>query len=112
MKFGINIIDDFDIKGKTVLLRVDINQPVDKETETLQDVTRIKGCLPTIKELNEKGAKLVILAHQGSDIEYWNYYNLKPHAKVLSELTGIDIEYVPDVCGPYAQDKIKALKEG
>lgn len=112
MKFGINTIDDFDIKGKTVLLRVDINQPVDKQTDTLKDITRIKGCVPTVKELCDKGAKLVILAHQGSDIEYKNYYNLKPHSKVLSELTGTKVEFVPDVCGPYAQQKIRELKDG
>ena len=65
MKYGIKTIDDFDVNGKTVLLRVDINQPVDKETNTLKDTTRIKGCVPTIKELSDKGAKLVILAHHG-----------------------------------------------
>lgn len=112
MKFGINTIDDFDIKGKTVLLRVDINQPVDKATDTLKDIARIKGCVPTVKELSHKGAKLVILAHQGSDIEYQNYYNLSPHAKVLSDLTGKNVEFVPDVCGPYAQERIKQLKDG
>ena len=112
MKFGINTIDDFDIKGKTVLLRVDINQPVDKEKNELKDITRIKGCAPTVKELSEKGAKLVVLAHQGSDIEYKNYYNLQPHAKVLAELTGRPVEYVPDVCGPFAQEKVKGLRDG
>ena len=112
MKFGINTIDDFDVKGKTVLLRVDINEPVDKESDTLKDITRIEGCAPTVKELSDKGAKLVVLAHQGSDIEYKSYYNLKPHAKVLSELTGKNVTFVPDVCGPYAVDKIKGLKDG
>jgi len=112
MKFGINTIDDFDIKGKTVFLRVDINQPIDKKTDTLKDITRIKGCAPTIKELSEKGAKLVILAHQGSDIEYANYYNTKPHAKVISNLIGKDVEFVPDVCGPFAVEKIKQMSNG
>ncbi len=112
MKFGINTIDDFDIKGKTVLLRVDINQPVDKQKNELRDVTRIKGCVPTVIELAEKGAKLVILAHQGSDIEYKNYYHLGLHAKALSSISGKLIEFVPDVCGPYAVEKIKALEEG
>lgn len=112
MKFGINTIDDFAIKGKTILLRVDINEPVDKVNDVLTDITRIEGCIPTIKELNAKGAKLVILAHQGSDIEYKNYYNLKLHSGVLRDLAGKDVTYVPDVCGPYAQEKIRALKEG
>ena len=112
MKFGINTIDDFDVKGKTVLLRVDINEPVDKVHDVLTDITRIEGCAPTIKELSGKGAKLVVLAHQGSDIEYKSYYNLKPHAAVLTDLVEKQVQYIPDVCGPYAQEKIKALKEG
>lgn len=112
MKFQINTIDDFNIKGKTVLLRVDINQPIDRGKDELLDTTRIKGCLPTITELSEKGAKLVMLAHQGSDIEYNNYYNLKPHAKALSSLLGKTVEFVPDVCGPYALEKIREIKEG
>ncbi len=112
MRFGINTIDDFNVEGKTVLLRVDINQPVDKKTDTLRDITRIKGCAPTIKELSDKGAKLVVLAHQGSDIEYVNYYSTRPHAKVISELIGKNVEFVPDVCGPFAVDKIKNMKTG
>jgi len=112
MKFGIKTIDDFEVKGKTVLLRVDINQPVDKKTDTLNDITRIKGCAPTIEELSDKGAKLVVLAHQGSDIEYHNYHCLKPHAKVISELIGKRVEFVPDVCGPFAQNKIKEMNNG
>ncbi len=112
MKFGINTIDDFDVNGKTVLLRVDINQPVDKVNKKLKDITRIKGCAPTIKELSDKGAKVVVMAHQGSDIEYQNYYNLSLHADVISELIGKDVEFVEDVCGPYAQDKIKKMTDG
>ena len=65
MKHGIHTIDDFDVKGKTVLLRVDINEPVDKEKKKLKDLTRIKGCIPTIKELSDKQAKVVVMAHQG-----------------------------------------------
>ena len=112
MKYGIKTIDDFDVKGKTVLLRVDMNQPVNAKTETLEDITRIKACAPTVKELSDKGAKLVVMAHQGSDVEYQNYHNLRPHAKVLSALTGKHITFVPDVVGPYAQEQIKKLKDG
>lgn len=112
MKFGINTIDDFDVAGKTVLLRVDINQPVDKEKGALKDFTRIKACAPTVRELSDKGARLVLLAHQGSDIEYNNYYHLRLHAAALGEFVGKRVDFVPDVCGPYAQEKIKAVKDG
>lgn len=112
MKFAINTIDDFDVAGKTVFLRVDINQPVNKMSDTLEDITRIKACAPTVTELSEKGAKVVILAHQGSDIEYKNYYNLRPHAKVLALLTGKKVTFVLDVCGPYAIEQITHMNDG
>jgi phosphoglycerate kinase len=112
MKHGIRTIDDFDVNGKTVLLRVDINEPVDKEMKKLKDLTRIEGCIPTIKELSDKYAKVVVMAHQGSDIEYQSYYDLSLHADVIRELTGKPLEFVPDVCGPYAVERIKAMKPG
>ena len=112
MRFGIKTIDDFDVAGKTVLCRVDINQPVDKKTNTLKSTTRIEACAPTIKELSDKGAKVVLLAHQGSDIEYKNFYTTEPHSKVLSKLLGREVKFIPDVCGPAAFDAIKALSPG
>lgn len=112
MRFGIRSIDDCDVSGKTVLLRVDINQPVDRQTGTLKDTTRIKACVPTIRELAEKGARLVLMAHQGSDIEYKNFYTTQPHAKVLSELLGREVRFIDDVCGPAARQAIKELKDG
>jgi phosphoglycerate kinase len=112
MRFGIKTIDDFDMQGKTVLLRVDINQPVDKSRGTLKDITRIKACLPTIRELSEKKAKVVILAHQGGDLEYQNYYTTEPHAKVMSELLGKNVHFIDDVVGPAARNRIKNLLDG
>ena len=112
MKFGIHTLDDFEMQGKTVLCRVDINQPIDKSTGKLKNITRIRACVPTIRELSEKGARVVLLAHQGSDIEYNNYYTTQPHAKVLSELLGRKVCFIDDVCGPAARAAIKALNDG
>ena len=112
MKFGINTLDDFELKGRTVLCRVDINEPVDKTTDTLKDITRIQGCALTLRELSDKGAKVVIMAHQGSDIEYKNFYTTRPHAKVLSELLEREVKFIPDVYGPAAIEAIKELKDG
>ena len=81
MRFGIKTLDEYDVKGKTVLCRVDINQPVDKKTNTLKSINRIQGCVPTIRELADKGAKVVLMAHQGSDIEYKNFYTTEPPSK-------------------------------
>ena len=112
MRFGIRTIDDFDVKDKVVICRVDINQPVDKKTGMLKSEVRIQACAPTIRELSEKGAKLVLLAHQGSDIEYKNFYTTKPHAKVLSRILGKEVQFIEDVCGPAALEKIESLTRG
>ncbi len=112
MRFGIYTLDDYDVKGKTVLCRVDMNQPVDKATDTLKSIQRITACAPTVKELSDKGAKVVLLAHQGSDIEYKNFYCTRPHAKVLSELLGREVRWIEDVCGPTAREAIASLKDG
>ena len=112
MRFGICTLDEFNLSGKTVLIRVDMNQPVDRETDTLKSTQRIEACAPTIKEIADAGAKVVVMAHQGSDIEYENFYCTRPHAKVLSELLGKEVKWVEDVCGPTAREAIKALKDG
>ena len=112
MRFGIYTLDDYDVKGKTVLCRVDMNQPVDRASDSLRSIQRITACAPTVKELSDRGAKVVLLAHQGSDIEYKNFYCTRPHAKVLTELLGREVRWIEDVCGPTAREAIKAMKDG
>ena len=112
MRFGIYTLDEYNVQGKTVLCRVDMNQPVDRATDSLKSIARITACAPTVKELSDKGAKVVLLAHQGSDIEYKNFYCTRPHAKVLSELLGREVKWIEDVCGPTARAAIQAMKDG
>ena len=112
MRFGIHTLDEFDVAGKTVLCRVDMNQPVDRQTDTLKSTARIEACVPTLRELSDKGAKLVVLAHQGSDIEYKNFYCTRPHAKVLAQLLDRPVRWIDDVCGPTARQLIRELKDG
>ena len=112
MRFEIRTLDELHLSGKTVLCRVDINQPVDRASGTLKSINRIRACVPTVRELSDKGAKVVLMAHQGSDIEYKNYYTTKPHAAVLSELLGREVKWIDDVCGPAAREAIRALKDG
>ncbi len=112
MRFGIRTLDEVQVKGKTVLCRVDINQPVDRQKGTLKSVNRIRACVPTVRELSDKGARVVLLAHQGSDIEYKNFYTTRPHAAVLSQLLGREVRWVEDVCGPTAREAIRSLKDG
>ena len=112
MRFGIHTLDEVDVSGKTVLCRVDLNQPVDRATDSLKSIARIEASVPTIRELSDKGARVVLLAHQGSDIEYKNYYTLRPHRAVLEELLGRPVQFVEDVCGPAAQEAVRSLNDG
>lgn len=112
MRFGICTLDEFDVRGKTVLCRIDINQPIDLESGELKSTSRIEACIPTIQELSERGAKLVLLAHQGSDIEYHNFASTQRHAGVLSALLHQEVKWIDDVCGPAARAEIRSLQPG
>jgi len=104
-------LDDLPVEGKTVLLRVDINSPVDS-SKKIKDPTRIRRSLKTIEELNAKKARLVILAHQADPIEYQNFTVLEEHADLLSTFLGVKVEYVDDVAGPFALEKVREMKPG
>jgi len=112
MKYAINTLDDFDVAGKTVLCRVDINSPLDPASGDLADTTRLRGCAPTVRELAERGAKVVLLAHQGGDLEYHNFASTERHAAVLCELVGRPVTFIDDVCGPAARAAITHLADG
>ncbi|MDO5399584.1 MAG: phosphoglycerate kinase [Eubacteriales bacterium] len=112
MEFGIRTLDEAELAGKTVLCRVDINQPVDRASESLRSINRIRACVPTVRELSDRGARVVLLAHQGSDIEYQNYYTTRPHRAVLEQLLERPVQWIDDVCGPAAREKIRGLKDG
>ena len=112
MKYGIKTLDDFNFKDKTVIARLDLNSPYDPEEGRLKDITRIKAAIPTVKEISEAGAKLVLLTHQGGDLEYHNYISTKLHSEVISKLIGKDIKFIDDVCGPAARDAIRKLNPG
>ncbi|MBM3254332.1 MAG: phosphoglycerate kinase, partial [Candidatus Omnitrophica bacterium] len=105
-------LDDFNYESKRVLLRVDINSPIDPKTKKIVDENRINQSLPTIKELVNKKAKLVIIAHQGDTLDYQNLIPLKEHAEKLSQKLGQKVQFIDDVAGPAARDKIKGLQEG
>lgn len=104
-------LDGIDVRGKTVLVRVDINSPIDPETKEIIDDTRFRECAPTIRELSQKGAKVVVLAHQGRPGSE-DYTSLGKHARKLEEILGTEIKYVDDVCGSRAIKTIRELKPG
>ncbi len=104
-------LDDLSVQEKTVLLRVDINSPVD-ESKKIKDETRIRRSLKTIEELNRKNARLVILAHQADPLEYQNFTVLREHGELLSAALGRKVEYIEDVAGPFAVDKVRGMQPG
>ncbi|MFQ5759291.1 MAG: phosphoglycerate kinase, partial [Candidatus Bathyarchaeia archaeon] len=104
-------IDDFNFKDKTALIRVDFNSPIDLETKKIIDDTRIRVHGETIRELSKKGAKVVVLAHQGRPGEP-DFIPLKQHAEILGKVLNMPVRYVDDIFGEKAQRAIKKLKSG
>jgi phosphoglycerate kinase len=101
-------IDDFDVEGKTVLVRVDLNVPMDPEDNILDDM-RIKSHVPTLKDL--ENARVVLLAHQ-SRAGKSDFTTMRPHAERMSRYLGREVEYVDDIFGTYARSRIASLKKG
>ena len=104
-------LDDADVLGKTVLVRVDINSPIDPKTGEILDDTRIQECAPTLKELSQKDAKVVVLAHQGRPGSE-DFTTLEKHAKKLSGALELEVKYIADVFRPSARQAIKSMKPG
>ncbi len=102
-------LDDFSFDEKTALVRIDINSPIDPETGALKEITKIKRHGETLLELAEKGAKVVVISHQGREGDR-DFVPLKRHAEIASEMLGVEIGYVDDVCGDKAISAIKRLK--
>ncbi|NLL43506.1 MAG: phosphoglycerate kinase [Firmicutes bacterium] len=108
----IHTIDDFDYRDKTVILRLDINSPIDPVTKKIVNTNRIDKSIPTLTDLAAKGAKIVILAHQGDTLDYQNLGPLTEHARLLSERLGREVRYIDDVAGPAALELVKGMQGG
>ena len=105
-------LDDFDVKNKTVLVRVDFNSEIDPDTKKVTSDVRIRAhAESTLKELAERGAKTVVIAHQGRKGDP-DYTPLKEHAQVLQGILKCPVKYVDDVFGDKAKAAIKNLQAG
>ena len=102
-------LEDFDTKGKTVFLRVDMNSPIDPKTMEILETSRIRESTVSLKDLEE--AKVVIASHQGR-VGNKDYIGMESHAKVLEKILNRKIKYVEDVIGSEAQREIKNMKNG
>jgi phosphoglycerate kinase len=103
-------LDDVDVKGKRVQLRVDLNVPM--EDGRVTDPTRLVRVAPTITEISDKGGKVILLAHfdrpKGRDLNY----SLKPVAAALAEVIGRPVAFAEDCAGEAAEKAVSAMKDG
>jgi len=104
-------LEDVDVKDQTVLLRIDVNVPYDPETGKISDSDRLRDHAKTVRELSDKGARLVVLAHQGRAGDP-DFIHLDQHAKLLEKHVGKKIKFVDDVIGEKAKKEIKTLCPG
>lgn len=105
-------IEDIDVAGKKVIVRVDFNVPLDAD-RNITDDKRIVGALPTIKYLVDKGAKTILVSHLGRPKEgFEDKYSMKPTAVKLGQLLGKEVIMAKDVIGEDAKAKAAALKNG
>lgn len=104
-------IDDLEVSGKVVFVRCDLNVPL--EDGRITDDGRIRASLPTLRNLLDRGARVVVLAHLGRPKgKPEPKYSLAPAASRLSELLGITVPLASDVCGESAQATVSALTNG
>jgi phosphoglycerate kinase len=104
-------LDDVNVDSKKVLVRIDINSPIDPETGEIIDDTRFKAHAETIETLLDRGASVVLMSHQGRPTGS-DFVRLEKHAILLAKLLGREVTYIPDIIGPEALKKIKSLSAG
>jgi phosphoglycerate kinase len=103
-------LDDVDVRGKRVLLRVDLNVPM--ENGAVTDLTRIERVAPTITEIADKGGKVILLAHFGRPKGPDPKESLRPVAAVVAQVTGRPVAFAEDCVGEKAEAAIAAMKPG
>ncbi|MFP4153899.1 MAG: phosphoglycerate kinase [Alkalispirochaeta sp.] len=108
----ITSMKEVELHRKKVLLRLDINSPIDPKTKKIVSDNRIRKSLPTLEYLLEQEAAIAIIAHQGDTLDYQNLIPLAEQAERLTELLGREVRYIDDVCGPAAVEAVKALQPG
>lgn len=106
-------IEDVDVAGKTVLMRVDFNVPLDDQQQITDD-RRIRMALPSVESVLKRGGRLILMSHLGrpEGTGFEQVYSLKPVAKRLGELLGQEVVMASDVVGDDAKSKAAALADG
>jgi phosphoglycerate kinase len=102
-------LSDADLAGKTVLVRVDVNSPLNPITGEFLDDSRLRGIMPTLRRLGN--SKVVLLAHQSRPGKS-DFTTMERHAELLGVLLGRTITFVPDICGDVALAAISEMNNG
>jgi phosphoglycerate kinase len=110
MSAGFRTLDQVDVKGKRVLLRVDLNVPM--ENGKITDATRLERIVPTITEISDKGGKVILLAHFGRPKGRDPKESLQPVAKELSGIIKRPVAVAEDCIGETAEKAVTAMKDG
>ena len=103
-------LDQADVKNKRVLVRVDLNVPM--ENGRVSDMTRIERILPTIRELSDKDAKVILLSHFGRPKGVDKSQSLEPLVSVLATALGKMVLFAPDCIGADAERAVSVLQAG
>jgi len=104
-------LDDLDVAGKRVLVRLDLNVPM--KGGQITDATRIERQAPTVRELSEKGARVILLSHfERPGGKVVPAMSLKPVAAALSQAIGRPVAFAQDCIGPTAEEAVAKLKDG
>jgi phosphoglycerate kinase len=106
------MIQDFNFNGIKTIVRVDFNVPLDKQTLTVTDDTRIRGALPTINKIIKDGGSVILMSHLGRPDGRMEKYSLKPVLPVLEKHLGRKILFADDCLGESAVKMSAALKPG
>ena len=104
-------IDDYNLSGHNVMLRIDINSSINPENGELLDDTRIKRHSATVKELSEKKARVIVLAHQSRPGKL-DFVNLKKHGERMSQIINKEIKFIDDIYGKKAIEHINKMRNG
>jgi phosphoglycerate kinase len=107
---GFRTLDDVDLRGKRVLVRVDLNVPM--ENGEVGDLTRLERTAPTIVEIADKGGRVILLSHFGRPKERTAADSLKPVAAALADVVHRPVAFADDCVGPAAQAAVNAMKDG
>jgi phosphoglycerate kinase len=103
-------INDVDVAGKRVLMRVDFNVPI--EEGRISDDRRIREALPSIRSVIDRGGKLILMSHLGRPKGPDPKQSLRPVAERLSQLLGKPVAFAPDIIGPEARRRVESLQPG